>query len=200
VRILLIHLDAKSDAAFLEIAGMLGDRKPELVLMSLVPIGGLFEAHLTVSDLERSVAFYRDILGLELAHRIPSRHVAFFWIGAPGAAMLGLWSIHSSPIFMRLHIAFQVTLQQVEASIEALRAVGLTPLSGFGREAISEPIVLTWMPAASVYFDDPDGHSLEYICMLPDRPRPNVPIVALSEWRRLNAETLDCVTIRPEVT
>ncbi|MDB5401736.1 MAG: hypothetical protein JWQ55_3754, partial [Rhodopila sp.] len=29
--------------------------------MALVPIGGLFEAHLTVSDLDRSIAFYRDV-------------------------------------------------------------------------------------------------------------------------------------------
>ncbi len=153
--------------------------------MSVVPISGLFEAHLTVSDLERSVAFYRDVVGLELAHRIASRHVAFFWIGAPGAAMLGLWSIHSSPMFMRLHIAFRVTLPQVEASVAALRAAGLTPLDGLSRNEINEPLVLAWMPAASVYFDDPDGHSLEYICMLPDPPRPDLARVSLSEWRTM---------------
>ncbi len=151
--------------------------------MAVVPIGGLFEAHLTVSDLERSVAFYRDIVGLPFAHRIPDRHVAFFWIGAPGAGMLGLWSVHSSPLFMRLHIAFRVTLPQVEASIDALRQAGLTPRNGGGGPTIAEPVVLAWMPAASVYFDDPDGHSLEYICMLPDRPRPDLDRVPLSRWR-----------------
>jgi lactoylglutathione lyase len=154
--------------------------------MAIVPISGLFEAHLTVSDLDRSISFYRDTLGLELAHTVPSRHVAFFWIGAPGAAMLGLWSIHSAPIAMRLHVAFRVTLAQVEASVEALRYAGITPLSGFGREPITEPIVLTWMPAASVYFDDPDGHSLEYICMLPDRARPELDRITLSQWRAMN--------------
>ena len=30
--------------------------------------------------------------------------------------------------------------------------------------------MLCWMPAASVYFDDPDGHSLEFICMLDIAP------------------------------
>jgi lactoylglutathione lyase len=154
--------------------------------MSVVPVSGLFEAHLSVSDLDRSIVFYRDVVGLQLAHLIPSRHVAFFWIGVPGAAMLGLWSIHSSPLSMRLHIAFRVTLPQVEASIEALRTAGLTPLSGFGRQPIAEPVVLTWMPAASVYFDDPDGHSLEYICMLPDPPRADLVQMKLSEWRALN--------------
>jgi lactoylglutathione lyase len=155
--------------------------------MPVVPISGLFEAHLTVSDLDRSIAFYRDVLGLELAHKIPSRHVAFFWIGAPGAAMLGLWSVHTSPMSMRLHIAFRVTLPEVEGSIHSLQAAGMTPLSGFGRKPIAEPVVLTWMPAASVYFDDPDGHSLEYICMLPDEPRPDLGVTTLSEWRAMNA-------------
>ena len=43
-----------------------------------VPVGGLFEAHLTVSDLSRSVAFYRDVVGLPLALEAPERGAAFF--------------------------------------------------------------------------------------------------------------------------
>jgi lactoylglutathione lyase len=155
-------------------------------MAAVVPIAGLFEAHLTVSDLDRSVAFYRDVLGLELAHVIPARHVAFFWIDKPGAAMLGLWSIHSSPMFMRLHVAFRVTLPYIEASISALRTAGITPRSGGGGPEITEPVVIPWMPAVSVYFDDPDGHSLEYICMLTDTPRPDLKRVGLSQWRTLN--------------
>ena len=54
--------------------------------MAVVPIQGLWETHLTVSDLERSVAFYRDTIGLELAHRVPARGAAFFWIGVPRQA------------------------------------------------------------------------------------------------------------------
>jgi len=151
--------------------------------MAIVPIAGLFEAHLTVSDLDRSVAFYRDVLGLELAHAVPGRHAAFLWIGGPGAAMLGLWSVHSSPLFMRLHIAFRVELPQIEAAVPALRAAGITPRGGGGGPEIEEPVVIAWMPAASVYFDDPDGHSLEYLCMLPDAPRPDLGRVSLSRWR-----------------
>ena len=49
---------------------------------------------------------------------------------------------------------------------------------------IDEPQVLCWMPAASVYFDDPDGHSLEFICMLDETPRPELGRVSWSEWRR----------------
>jgi predicted enzyme related to lactoylglutathione lyase len=49
-----------------------------------VPVGGLFETHLTVSDLGRSVAFYREVVGLPLALEVPERGAAFFWIGGPG--------------------------------------------------------------------------------------------------------------------
>ena len=151
--------------------------------MGIVPIEGLWETHLTVSDLERSIAFYRDTLGLVLAHRVPERHAAFFWIGQPRQAMLGLWGIHSSPLALRLHFAFQVTLDNAVAAVAALQGAGLRPRSGAG-ETIAEPEVIPWIPAASVYFDDPDGHSLEYIAMLPDQPAPTAPRMALSEWRR----------------
>ncbi len=57
----------------------------------MIEIRGLFESHLTVSDLDRAVAFYWDRLRLPLARIFPERRVAFFWIGSPGRAMLGLW-------------------------------------------------------------------------------------------------------------
>ena len=60
----------------------------------MTPVAGaerLFEAHLIVADLDLSMAFYRDRLGLELAHVVPARRAAFFWIGSRGHSMLGLW-------------------------------------------------------------------------------------------------------------
>ena len=39
----------------------------------------LFEAHLDVRDLDRSVEFYRTIVGLEPAYRLEERNVAFLW-------------------------------------------------------------------------------------------------------------------------
>jgi lactoylglutathione lyase len=147
--------------------------------MTALSIKGLFETHLTVSDLERSIAFYRDVMGLALAHRAPERHAAFMWIGAPGQGMLGLWSIHSSPMQMRLHLSFSVTMGELIAAPAKLRAAGIAPRDG------NEPVVIGWMPAASVFFDDPDGHSLELICMLDEKPRPEMSWVPLSKWRKL---------------
>src|SRR2546425_391113 len=130
-----------------------------------VPVSGLFEAHLTVSDLSRSTTFYRDVVGLPIALELPDRGAAFFWIGAPGEAMLGLWSLGSAPMGLSLHVAFETSLEDVLGACERLRALDVTPLSFFGEET-GEPSVIGWMPAASVYFRDPDGHLLEYLAML----------------------------------
>lgn len=147
--------------------------------MSIVPIQGLWETHLTVADLDRSIGFYRDVVGLTLAHIVPERHAAFFWICQPRQAMLGLWSVHTSPMAMRLRYPFQVTLEHVQASVAALRQAGLQPVSGSGGRPTGEPEVIPWIPAASVYFRDPDGHLLEFIAMLPEPPRPQMPPVML---------------------
>jgi lactoylglutathione lyase len=149
------------------------DRRPTVT--------GLFEAHLTVSDMARSVAFYRDVVGLPLALELPERGAAFFWIGGPGEAMLGLWSLGSAPMALSLHVAFKTSLEDVLGGCDALRSAGVTPLSFFGAET-DEPSVLGWMPAAAVYFRDPDGHMLEYLAMLEGPQRPDVGIVAWSEW------------------
>jgi lactoylglutathione lyase len=149
---------------------------------SMPTASGLFEAHLTVRDLDRSVAFYRDAVGLELALQLPERAAAFFWVGGPGESMLGLWSLGSMPMGLSLHVAFKASLSDVLGACDALRAAGVTPLSFFGAEA-TEPSVIAWMPAAAVYFRDPDGHQLEYLAMLDEPPRPDLGIVAWSRFR-----------------
>jgi lactoylglutathione lyase len=50
----------------------------------MIPIEGLFEAHISVRDFKRSVAFYRDVVGLELGIAQPERPAAF--LGSAGAA------------------------------------------------------------------------------------------------------------------
>ena len=67
-----------------------------------VPVTGLFEAHLTVADLDRSVAFYRDVVGLTVALELQERDAAFLWIGDTGEAMLGLWSLGSAPVWRQM--------------------------------------------------------------------------------------------------
>ena len=146
-----------------------------------ISVGGLFETHLTVSDLSRSVAFYRDIVGLPLALEVPERGAALFWIAEPGEGMLGLWSLGSAPLALSLHVAFKASLEDVMGACKRLRSLGVTPLSFFAEET-TEPSVIGWMPAAAVYFRDPDGHLLEYLAMLDELPDREASVVSWSEW------------------
>jgi lactoylglutathione lyase len=43
--------------------------------------------------------------------------------------------------------------------------------------------VIGWMPSAQLYFEDPDGHLLEFISLLDDQPEPHF-IGSFSEWNR----------------
>lgn len=141
----------------------------------------LFEAHLTVPDLDEAIRFYRDVLGLKLAHVAETPRAAFFWIGSPRNAMLGLWAVGSSPLKIVSHVAFRVALTDVLAAPRALRSAGITPL-GFDGRPTDVPDVLAWMPAAAVYFRDPAGHLLEYIAMLPDKPCSDCGVLPWRMW------------------
>jgi lactoylglutathione lyase len=151
-------------------------------MIAPVPVAGLFETHLTVSGLDRSVTFYRDVVGLSLALEAPDRGAAFFWIGGTGEAMLGLWSLGSAPMALSLHVAFKASVEDVIGACRRLRVLGVTPLSFFGSET-DEPSVIGWMPAVAVYLRDPDGHLLEYLAMLEHEPRPELGIVSWSQWQ-----------------
>ena len=146
------------------------------------PISSLFEAHLTVQDLNRAVAFYEEDIGLPLAHFFPERRVAFFWIGAPGRAMLGLWEAGTMPITVNQHVAFEVSLADLHKAPERLKRAGIKARD-FAGQLTQEPVVLAWMPAAAVYFHDPDNNLLEFITMLPDEPRPDLGVLPWSKWR-----------------
>src|SRR5688572_33471819 len=60
----------------------------------------------------------------------------------------------------------------------ASRAGAARPL----RPAHDRPSVIGWMPAAAVFFHDPDGHLLEHLAMLPHQPHPEAGIVLYGEW------------------
>lgn len=147
----------------------------------MIAIENLFETHLTAADLARSIQFYKDVIGLRLAHVTSTRGAAFFWIGPGKKAMLGVWSTGSGPQRVRLHTAFHVSLADVLAAPQVLAAAGITPLD-FDGEVTNEPVVIAWMPAVSVFFRDPDGHLLEFIAMLPDEPAADRGVVRWSDW------------------
>jgi lactoylglutathione lyase len=148
---------------------------------TMIPLRDLFETHLTVSDLKRSMAFFGDVLGLELARVFPERRVAFYWIGGPGQSMLGVWEVGTAPQRLSLHLAFRVDLPDLLEAPERLRTANVTPRD-FSGNPTDEPVVLAWMPAASLFFNDPDGNLLEFLAMLPDSPLPELGVVSWSRW------------------
>lgn len=147
-------------------------------------IRGIYETHLSVADLERSVAFYRDIVGLELAAQFEERRVAFFWAGSKEVGMLGLWETGTAPLKMRLHIALRMDLEGVLKSVAMLQANDVQPL-GLTGKPITEPVVIGWVPAAAVYFSDLDGHSIEFIHVLDEKPDHAFGVQPYSTWRSI---------------
>jgi ribosomal protein S18 acetylase RimI-like enzyme len=139
------------------------------------------------------LTFYRDVVGLPLALEVPERGAAFLWIGRPGRAMLGLWSIGSAPMNMQLHVAFGMELDEVLGAPAELQRRGVEPLSFFAEPA-DEPSVIGWMPAAAVYFRDPDGHLLEYLAMLDGPARPELGIIP---WSQSGFDARAAIRIEP---
>jgi lactoylglutathione lyase len=167
---------------------------------------GLFETHLHVLDLERTMRFYGDVLGLELGRSEPERRAAFYWVGENRSTMLGLWEeppwiIDTTRNVVRTqHIAFGVSLEDMNGAIQQLKKNGIE-LRDFFDQITDEPSVFGWMPAASIYFHDVDGHLLEFIARIEGAPLPDIGIVSLSEWNKLtvNSRYPVAVTIRPAV-
>jgi lactoylglutathione lyase len=155
-------------------------------------ITGLFETHLHVRNLERSIEFYETILGLELGMKEQARRVAFYWIGGPGKTVLGLWeklpwvseNIAGDHIINQ-HFAFEIDLADLGRAVAGIKQRGIELRNFFGQ--ISDaPSVFGWVPAASIYFNDPDGHLLEFVAKLPGKAKPEIGVVSLEEWNRLN--------------
>lgn len=148
-------------------------------------IKGLFEAHLPVKDLKVSIEFYAR-LGLKLAFQ--DEDTAFFWI-EEGKSWIGLWEgeeyrtqYHPS---LR-HIAFQVTYEDLKESINWLKSIQIEAVP-FGNNTSIEPFVRPYQGNASVYFNDPDGNSLELMCFVdvPSEFKHITDKLKLDEWENL---------------
>ncbi|NQY10718.1 MAG: VOC family protein [Flavobacteriales bacterium] len=144
-------------------------------------IKGLFETHLFVEDLERSMDFYQNVMGLKRCNLNDKRRVAAFWIGKPKQSMLGLWEMPKEKIDKR-HFAFECDPEWViNESIPFLKSKNLE-FRNFLNDGIERPMVFAWMPAVAIYFEDPDGHSLEFIGMLSGESRPEDGVVSYEDW------------------
>ncbi|MEM6972499.1 MAG: VOC family protein [Pseudomonadota bacterium] len=126
--------------------------------------------HLRVGDLDRSVAFYRDVIGLDVLARLPSG-AAF--LGADGYHHhigLNTWeSVGAGPPPQGhtglYHVAFLYPDRAaLGAAIRRVKAAGYG-LTGAADHGVSE----------AVYVNDPDGNGIE---LYRDRPRREWPLHA----------------------
>lgn len=147
-------------------------------------IKGLYETHLFVEKLERSIAFYDTVLGLKQAYYEAERRVAFFWIGKGKQAMLGLWEKPKNEIESR-HFAFECDPDWVlNESVEFLKSRDIHCWN-FLNDGTDRPMVFAWMPAIAIYFNDPDGHALEFIGLLDGKGRPENGILTYERWQEI---------------
>jgi catechol 2,3-dioxygenase-like lactoylglutathione lyase family enzyme len=132
---------------------------------------GLSELVLIVEDVPRAADFYEHVVGLELEHRTGDEW-AWFWAGRSGdrqriALHRGslLFEEHSpfpeGHRFGTVHFAFDVAAEDLDASVERVRAAGVE---------VYGPEEFDWMNARSYYFYDPDGNLLEFWSPQADAP------------------------------
>ncbi|WP_296378145.1 VOC family protein [Winogradskyella sp.] len=149
-------------------------------------IKGLYETHLFVENLQRSVDFYKDTLGLKLCRFSKERKIAFFWIGEDKQFMLGLWEKPKDQIDIR-HFAFECDPLWVHnESLDFLKSRNIKSWN-FLNDGSEGPMVFVWMPAIAIYFSDPDGHELEFIGVLEGKTKSNEEnrIVTYDEWLKI---------------
>jgi predicted enzyme related to lactoylglutathione lyase len=122
--------------------------------MALGPLGQL---HISVTDVERSVAFYRDTLGIPHLFTVPGQPMAFF---ASGDVRLYL-GIPEDPSFTSRCVLY-FTVADIAAEVDRLAALGVRINDQphvVHRDGASE----LWMSG----FNDPDGH---HIILMQEKP------------------------------
>lgn len=143
-------------------------------------IKGLYETHIQVSNLENAIQFYTEVLGLKLAHRDETRPIIFLWVGEGKEFMLGLWEQKEN--LQPRHFAFSSDKEDIlNYSVDYLKTRNLKPYN-FLKDGMDKPMVFAWMPALAIYFNDPDGNSLEFISILDGKGQPELGVISYDEW------------------
>ena len=139
--------------------------------------------HLKVADLDRAIAFYRDVLGFALMQRMGTQAAFLSAGGYHHHIGLNTWESRDgqapAPGTTGLY-HFAIRYPDRAALGDALRRLveAKIPLDGASDHGVSE----------ALYLRDPDGNGLE---LYRDRPR--------QEWPRLDDGSIDMVTKRLDV-
>ena len=135
--------------------------------------------HLKVSDLDRSVAFYRDVMGFDVMQRYGPQAAFLSAGGYHHHIGLNTWeSAGAAPGPRRApglyHVAFLYPDRPALAqALERVMKAGIE-IAGAADHGVSE----------AIYFDDPDGNGIE---IYRDRPEADWPRDASGALRMVNA-------------
>jgi catechol 2,3-dioxygenase len=135
--------------------------------MTIDPRVDVGHVHLKVSDLDRAVAFYRDVLGFEVQHRYGDQAAFLSAGGYHHHIGLNTWESKGGPPPPRgstglYHVAIRYPDRKTLAqAVKAVVDAGV-PLSGASDHGVSE----------AIYFHDPDHNGIE---LYRDRPREQWP-------------------------
>jgi catechol 2,3-dioxygenase-like lactoylglutathione lyase family enzyme len=118
-----------------------------------IPVTGVNELVLEVVDLEESVRFYTEVLGLPLVERWDNRDAV--WVMAGDRTRIGLWrpqvGLAGGRGGVHVHYAMHLPEGSYDAAVERLRGNGLDV-----QEEIFEED-----RGRAAYVTDPDGHVVE---------------------------------------
>lgn len=106
-----------------------------------------------VKDIERSIKFYGEVLGLELIERqsFNGLELAFFRVGDTEIELIQGGSGYSESDAVVNHVAFRV--EDIDAALDKLREHGVTLIDQEPREI--------WTGCRIAFFRGPDGEKLE---------------------------------------
>lgn len=127
--------------------------------MAFEGVRAIGQIHVSVSDLDRSVAFYRDVLGATFLFDVPDRSMAFFDLGGV-RLYLGR---PESPEFRSQPVLY-FSVDDVDEAYSTLRDRGL--------EFVGGPHVVHRTESTELrmaFFQDPDGTNL---AIMAERPVP----------------------------
>ncbi|PYP57950.1 MAG: glyoxalase [Gemmatimonadetes bacterium] len=154
--------------------------------MTIHPATRIGHVHLTVADLDRSLRFYRDVLGFEVTTRYGSDAVFVSAGGYHHHIGLNTWAGRGAPppppgTTGLYHFAILYPDRKALAAAVRRLLEARVPLEGSADHGVSE----------AIYLRDPDGNGVE---LYRDRPEPEWPRASdgtlAMHTKPLNLETL----------
>jgi catechol 2,3-dioxygenase-like lactoylglutathione lyase family enzyme len=112
------------------------------------------QIHISVADIDRAVAFYRDVLGLKLLFQVPGQPMAFFDCGG-----VRLYLGAPSSLEYRANSFLYYRVSDIDDAYERLSSKGV--------KFLHEPRVVHKTEASELWmtgFQDPDGNFAQIMC------------------------------------